>query len=113
MLAELQAELDSAIATRASCDELIQTWGERARADLSSPNPVQAWKGRYGERGALAREILRYVELGGPGGVSTVRLATHMAKKFGLDFTSNSSFQAWSNDSVREPVEALRHPGGH
>ena len=54
---EIAEKLAEATAERNSCDCLIRKYDERLDPNVIAP--IQAWKGRYGPRGALKRFMCR------------------------------------------------------
>lgn len=88
-MAELQTELAKARETRASCDALIERYNSTLAAATIAP--IKAWKGRYGERGALLDEIKRVVREAYPGSVTSLNIADHLIRHFQLGFDATAS----------------------
>jgi hypothetical protein len=104
-LAKQEASLGRAQVARDACDTLLRKWSEAIDAD--SIASVQAWRGRYGERGALRQQILVLVEAAGPEGVSTSALADQLIALFGLSFLSHQARNLWVHDTVSSALKAL------
>lgn len=76
------ASLESAILLLQSLDVLIRDYNESL--DPSKINPVNAWKDRYGKKGALEKETFELVRLYGEEGVTSRTLYGIFAKRLGL-----------------------------
>jgi hypothetical protein len=105
-MAELQTELAKARTTRASCDALIERYD--SILDAAAIAPVKAWKGRYGERGALLGEIKRVVREAYPGSVTALDIADHLIRKFKLEFPSPKDERDWRREAVNNKLRILR-----
>lgn len=57
---EITAKLAAAFSERESCDCLIRKYDQRL--DPNQIQPIRAWKGRYGSRGALQRSMTKMLE---------------------------------------------------
>ena len=86
-----EASLSRARVARDACDILLCRWSEAI--DTNDIAPVHAWRGRYGERGALQKQVLVYVEAAGSPGVATGALADQLAALFGITFLTRPARQ--------------------
>ena len=93
-----EASLSRAHVARDACDTLLRKWNEAI--DTDDIAPVHAWKGRYGERGALQRQVLVFVDAAGAAGVATGALADQLAALFDLTFLNRPARRRWVDSVV-------------
>lgn len=96
--AQMQTKADATAVLLTSFDERI----EPARIE-----PVEAYKGRYGEHGALKSAILQHVRVASPEGISVVLLSRLLRADFGLEFLTRAKEQAWVVSSVWPQLRRL------
>jgi hypothetical protein len=89
----------------AACDTLIRSFD--SRLDPTQIEPVAAWKGRYGKRGALKHTILEIVKAASPNAISTFEIALGVRTVLKLDFETNASYVKWLHNSVGKPLQRL------
>lgn len=102
-LEQLQAEIAERMAkaqeTRDACDVLIKKFDARLEPELIEP--IRAWQGRYGKRGALIGAIRRNLEEAYPQPVTTQELSLSLRLEFGLDFETAAEAKNWQDHSLR------------
>lgn len=76
------ASLQRAVLRLQSLEVLIRDYNESL--DPSKINPVNAWRDRYGKKGALEKETFELVRLYGEEGVTSSALYEIFAKRLGL-----------------------------
>ncbi len=122
---EIAEKLTEAKTERDSCDCLIRKYDERL--DPNVITPIQAWKGRYGPRGALKRFMLKQLENAWPEAVTTLEIAWAVQQEFKMDFPrfcrhiSTSSLKLLEcpraqlvevtvpADSIVKPLDVFKH----
>lgn len=97
-LAASQAELEA-------CDRLIRRFDERLVPE--EIEPIQAWQGRFGKRGALREALVRYVKEAYPNAISTTEIAIRAQIEFQLDFGTPNLRRAWVHSSVGGALKVL------
>lgn len=107
--ADIAAELDKARLELTSCDTLIKRFDERLNPNLIQP--VRAWKGRYGQRGALREAIADYLQKAAPNEVSTDELGFYLQAHFHLDFQTAHEVREWQHNSVCRAIKVLMDRG--
>lgn len=117
IIEEVQEKLASSRAELEACDKLIRRFDERL--DPTEIEPVRAWQGRFGKRGALREALVRYVKEAHPNSISTTELAIRAQVEFRLDFGTPNQRRTWVHDSVggalkvlaaRDVIERLHDP---
>ena len=98
VIAEVAERLAQAEKTRDSCDCLIRKFD--ARLDPSLIEPIQAWKGRYGARGALQNSIERQVREAYPGELTTSEIGWGLQIEFNIDFAHPNEKYHWQHNTV-------------
>jgi hypothetical protein len=106
---EIGQTLDKAKAELAACDMLIRKFDERLNPELIEP--IKAWKGRYGKRGARKEAILEVLKARAPGFVTTTEIAWTLQIRFQLDFFSWQEKDSWINNSVAKFLRNLAKEG--
>ena len=102
---EIAEKLTEAKTERDSCDCLIRKYDERL--DPNVITPIQAWKGRYGPRGALKRFMLKQLENAWPEAVTTLEIAWAVQQEFKIDFLMKEERIAWLRNSIRRGLKLL------
>lgn len=105
ILDEVGASLADAQAELAACDRLIKKFD--ARLDPSLIQPIRAWKGRYGERGALRNAVIQYLEDHAPAIISTTELNWSMVKAFKLDLDLRHELARWTTNTLRSCLKRM------
>lgn len=108
-LERLRAEIDERLADAqrelAACDTLIKSFDKRL--EPSAIEPVNAWKGRYGKRGALREATCRFIKEAGPDGISTTTLAYELQFEFKLDFAHPAERRQWGTNTLGNCLKNL------
>lgn len=97
-MAEAAAELEA-------CDRLIRKFDERLAPERIEP--IRAWKGRYGERGALVEAIKRLLQSRAPDAVTTTEIGWELQLQFRLDFSTAQEKTRWQTNSVAPALKKL------
>lgn len=98
VLSGLLADLERVGTEVASCDRLIQRFS--STLDRSGIQPIRPWRNRYGERGALRKELLKLVTEAAPHDITTTELTWVVIAQFGLDFPSRRERRIWIRNSL-------------
>lgn len=106
---EIGEALEKAKAELTSCDLLIRKYDERLNPALIEP--IKAWKGRYGARGALKAAIVRILKGCYPNAVSTTEITTRLQMEFSLDFLCKAERTHWQHDTVGKQLKMLVSEG--
>lgn len=106
---EIGEALEKAKAELTACDTLIRKYDERLNPDLIEP--IKAWKGRYGKRGARNEVILEILKAKAPDFVTTAEIAWALQAKFQLDFYSWQERDSWARNSVGKFLRGLAKQG--
>lgn len=101
-LVESQAELEA-------CDRLIRKFDGRLKPALIQP--VRAWKGRYGMRGALTDAIVAMLKGESPAAIETTEACLRLQVEFGLDFETPAQQARWRINTVRGRLKVLVSAG--
>lgn len=102
---EIAEKLTEAKTERDSCDCLIRKCDERLDPNLITP--IQAWKGRYGPRGALKRFMLKQLENAWPEALTTLEIAWEVQQEFKIDFFLKEERTAWLRNSIRRGLQIM------
>lgn len=98
ILQEVGEALAKSRAELAACDTLIKKFDERLNPELIEP--IKAWKGRYGKRGALQDAIIRILKEHFPEPVTSKELGWLLQLEFKLDFIDWREKKDWLHHSV-------------
>jgi hypothetical protein len=109
MQADLSQKLKDGKADLESCDRLIRNFD--SRLDPSEIEPIAAWKGRYGKRGALKATVSRILEEYAPLAVSIPELGKVTILEFQLTFATDKAMKAWIHNSLGKALQALLRAG--
>lgn len=126
-LAEDLVELRQQIATResllsAAINKVARIRNEVAALDQvvvlydsginpSNITPINAWKGKYGQRGALTNFLKKIIQERAPGYVITKELEIATIVHFGLVFDHETTHRSWYAGSFRSTLKALADTG--
>ena len=105
VLAEVTASLVKAQAEMAACDTLIRKFDDRL--DPGLVQPIHAWQGRYGKRGALREAIIELLLEQAQATVSTTEIGWQMQLKFGITFCHPKEREQWINNSIGNCLKKL------
>lgn len=105
IIEEVQEKLAASRAELEACDKLIRRFDERL--DPTEIEPIRAWQGRFGRRGALREALARYVKEAYPNAISTTELAIRAQVEFQLDFGTPNLRRIWVHDSVGGALKVL------
>lgn len=109
LVAEVTERMTEAQKTRDSCDRLIRKFDERLNPNLIEP--IQAWKGRYGPRGALRESIQRQLREAYPGELTTSEISWALQLEFKLDFELALEKKMWQKNTLLNGLKALVNKG--
>lgn len=105
VLAEVTASLVKAQVELAACDTLIRKFDERL--DPGLVQPIHAWQGRYGKRGALREAIVELLQERSPSPVSTTEVGWQMQLKFEILFAHWTERKTWMTNSIGNCLKKL------
>lgn len=105
VLAEVTASLVKAQTELNACDTLIKKFDERL--DPNMVQPIHAWQGRYGKRGALREAIVELLQARAPEPVTTTEIGWQMQLKFGITFCHPKEREAWMTNSIGNCLKKL------
>jgi hypothetical protein len=109
MEAELAPKLEEARTDLKSCDWLIRKFD--SRLDPSEIEPIVAWKGRYGKRGALKETISRLLKDHAPMALSIPELSKVIILEFQLTYATDKALKAWAHNSLGGVLKTLLSDG--
>lgn len=104
-----QSQLGAVQAEVAALDTAISAMHARVRPDALGA--VNAWQGRYGERGALKAFLEQRLREAGATGVTTPELAHAVREAFGLEFETPHDWQAFRRNSVGNQLRLWQKAG--
>lgn len=105
LIAELTAKIAKVEAERNSCDQLITNLNSQIKPAYIEP--VYAWQGRYGKRGALKQALLNLVTTAYPNSISTTQLSSCLEALFSLTFATQDERTQWVNNSIGKQLRGL------
>lgn len=105
ILADIARSREQLLAKADATAVLLTSFDERIEAARIAP--VEAYKGRYGEHGALKSAILEHVRVASPDGISVPLLTRLLRADFGLEFLTRTKEQAWVVSSVWPQLRRL------
>jgi hypothetical protein len=106
---EVSEALKKGRAEMDACDTLIKKFDERL--DPALIEPIRAWRGRYGKRGALREAIIRILKQRAPNPIATTELGWELQLDFKLDFINSRERRQWLHRSVGNRLVALMKEG--
>lgn len=106
---EIGQTLEKAKAELVACDTLIRKFDERLNPELIEP--IKAWKGRYGKRGARKEAILEMLQAKAPDFVTTTEIVWALQVRFRLDFFDWREKDNWARNSVGNLLRELVKQG--
>ena len=106
---EIGQALEKAKAELVACDTLIRKFDERLNPELIEP--IKAWKGRYGKRGARKEAILEMLQAKAPDFVTTTEIVWELQARFRLDFIDWREKDNWARNSVGNLLRELVKQG--
>lgn len=109
VLEEVRAALAKAERDRDSCDNLIRAYSASLEPD--SIEPVRAWRGKYGPRGAFIGAIRDFVKAAYPAEVTSAEVEWHLIIRFKLDFPTSTERKHWKKISVLNKLQNLVRDG--
>lgn len=108
-LSAAEKQAATAMTIREACDQLIfRLNNELAPEDIE---PISAWQGRYGRRGALSQAIQQIIEVAYPAEVSTGEITAKIQEKFGLSFGTGRERRLWKRVSILGRLKILADKG--
>lgn len=106
---QVQAKLESLKLDLTSLDRVIQVYD--SAIEPTSIEPVGAWKGRYGPRGALRESLIRFLQAYSPEWVHTDNIETLVSMDLGLVFATSGERKRWYDNSFRRCLKKLVEDG--
>ena len=97
------------VAELSALDQTVKIYDETL--DPTCIEPIKAWKGRYGERGALRRYLRNALQEASPADLSTAELAFRAMEEFSLEFVNKSERQQWWDNSLRRALGCMHQQG--
>lgn len=107
--AEVNERVERITADLAGLDRAIQVFD--TSIDPRGIQPVAAWKGRYGKRGALRECICRHLKASGPEWLGTDNLETLVTFDLYLAFETPKERRKWLVNSFRRELKRLVEEG--
>lgn len=104
-----QQSADEALRVRQACDQLIQQIKNHINPNLIQP--INAWQGKYGHRGALGKHVQKFVEDAYPCEVTTEQVAQAIQQHYGLTFETPAERKEWRRVSIRGRLTYLSRIG--
>lgn len=104
-----QSQAQQALLARQACDQLILNL--QKNIDPSHIEPINAWQGKYGQRGTLGQAVQAFVEAAYPIEVTTLQVATAIQHQFQLDFATPKERATWVRASVSNKLQYLMRLG--
>jgi len=105
LIESLTLKLTKTQAERDSCDQLISRINNQIQPDQIEP--VNAWQGRYGKRGAFRQAILKAITLAYPNPISTTEIAQYLQATFNLFFAIPGQRRTWAHNSINPRLREL------
>lgn len=105
LIEDLTTKLRKASKQREACDRLITRQNSQVR--VAQIQPIFAWQGHYGPRGALRQAIIDQIRLAYPSSISTTALIKNLEVAFGLCFVTSGQRQAWIKNSIKPRLREL------
>ena len=105
LIANLKTKIAKVEAERDSCDQLVTKLNNRIQAHQIEP--INAWQGRYGQRGALSKEILATLQQAYPNSISTSVIALQVETAFQLTFYTRAERGHWAAKSLASRLSKL------
>src|SRR5262245_8303816 len=96
---ETEARMEEGRKDLAAYDRTIKAFD--AAIDPTEIEPVYAWKGKYGQRGALRSLVLSIVEQSGADGIESRCVAALVIAEFGLEFPLPQLRTTWLENTLR------------
>lgn len=81
------------------------------RLDLKLIEPIRAWKGRYGTRGALRSSIEKQLQAAYPSELTTTEIFWELQIEFKLDFDTKEEKNHWQKNTVSRALKVLAEKG--
>ncbi len=104
-----QSKLDTVRAEVAALDITISAISARVRPDALGA--INAWQGRYGERGALKAFLEQHLRAAGKVGATTPELARAAQDTFGLVFETSVDWASFRRCSVGNQLNLWKRLG--
>jgi hypothetical protein len=79
--------------------------------NTGSIEPIAAWKGKYGKRGALRQFVLETLKSYAPAFVPTTKLSELAIIEFSLVFENSVARKKWNDNSFRGALKSLSMDG--
>lgn len=82
-----------------------------AGSNVACPDVVSAWKGRYGERGALQAFLLQTLTEHAPHALDTLMLLELVVDRFGLELVTAAERKRYCDNTLRPALRKLQSGG--
>lgn len=82
-----------------------------ADSNVVCPEVVNAWKGRYGERGALQAFLLQTLTEHAPHALDTLMLLELVVNRFGLELVTGAERKRFCDNTLRPALRQLQAQG--
>lgn len=105
MLAKTQEKQLKLDAELKALDQTVQIFDERL--DPTNIEPIRAWKGRYGSRGALREYLQSFAESNAPAYLSLSDFALAVMAEFSLEFRTQNELREWCHNTLRRALRVL------
>ena len=79
--------------------------------NTGSIEPIAAWKGKYGKRGALRKFVLETLKSYAPAFIPTTKLSELATIEFSLVFENSAARKKWNDNSFRSALKSLSIDG--
>jgi hypothetical protein len=90
-------------------DQTVKIYDDKIQPELIAP--INGWRGRYGQRGALREFLIKTLRELGHASVSTTELALLAIVEFALHFDTKHDRKRWYDNSFRRQLKNLRGEG--
>lgn len=82
-----------------------------ADSNVACPDAVSAWKGRYGQRGALQAFLLQTLTEHAPHALDTLMLLELIVNRFGLELVTAAQRKRYCDNTLRPALRKLQSEG--
>lgn len=105
LLAELQEQVTRLSGELTVLDGTLAIYD--STIDANAIEPIKAWKGRYGPRGAFQQALAELLQARAPEALSSETIALRMMVKFDLRFELQSERYRWQQNSLGRELKRL------
>lgn len=108
-LERIQLELPSVLAKLGALDATMAAIDPAVAPDAAGT--VNAWAGKYGERGAVKACVLSHLRSAGISGIDVSTLALQVAAALGVDLPTKKDFSVFRRDTVHAVLKRAKADG--